>query len=75
MIGDVISDTPAEKAGIKRGDVVIAVDGEKVKTPSELRRQILNKKVGQKIMITLIRNGVKKNIPVITAERPSEMPE
>ena len=75
LIGDVISDTPAEKAGIKRGDVVIAVDGGKVKTPSELRRQILNKKVGQKIMITLIRNGVKKSIPVVTTEKPSGMPE
>jgi len=75
LIGDVISDTPAEKAGIKRGDVVTAVDGKEVKTPTELRRQILNKKVGQKVMITLVSDGVEKNIPVITAEKPSEMPE
>jgi len=75
LIGDVMSDTPAEKAGIKRGDVVTAVDGKKVKTPAELRRQILNKKVGQRVIITLIRDGVKKNIPVVTTEKPSEMPE
>lgn len=75
LIGDVVPDTPAQKAGIKRGDVIIAVDGKEVKTPTELRHQILNKKVGQKVMITLIRDGVKKSIPVVTVEKPSEMPE
>jgi serine protease Do len=75
LIGDVMPDTPAEKAGIKRGDVVTAVDGKEVKTPSELRHQILNKKIGQKVMITFIRDRVKKSIPVITVERPKEMPE
>lgn len=75
LIGDVISDTPAQKAGMKRGDVVIAVDGREVKTPTELRRQILNKKVGQRVVITLIRDGKKKSVPVVTAEKPSELPE
>lgn len=75
LIGDVMRGAPAQKAGIKRGDVVTAVDGKKVKTPFELRRQILNKKVGQKVMITLIRDGVKKSITVVTVEKPSEVPE
>jgi len=75
LIGDVMPDTPAQKAGIKRGDVVTAVDEKEVKTPSELRHQILNKKVGQKVMITLIRDEVKKSITVVTVERPSEVPE
>ena len=75
LIGDVIPNTPAQKAGIKRGDVVIAIDEKEVKTPWELRQQILKKKIGQKVMITLIRDGVKKSIPVVTAAKPSEMPE
>lgn len=75
LIGDVMPDTPAQKVGLKRGDVVTAVDGKEVKTPTEMRRQILNKKVGQRVMITFIRDGVKKNIPVVTVEKPSETPE
>ena len=75
LIGDVVPDTPAQKAGIKRGDVVVAVDGKEVKTPNELRRQILEKKIGQKIVVTLIRNGAEKRIPVVTTEKPKESPE
>ena len=50
-------DSGAEKAGLKKGDLVIAVDGKTVNTSKEISEALANKKTGDKVTIKYIRKG------------------
>jgi serine protease Do len=63
LVTAVTDDGPAAKAGIKAGDVITAVDGEKVDGPGDLSRTINKKKDGD-VTITLIRKKDQKTITV-----------
>ena len=57
-------DSPAEKAGLKVGDVVIRADGERIETVAELSELIQDKKKGEKIKIEFIRNRKRNTIEI-----------
>ncbi|MBN2016530.1 MAG: trypsin-like peptidase domain-containing protein [Candidatus Cloacimonetes bacterium] len=59
LIGKVEDDTPAEKAGLKKRDVIIEFDGEPVKNINKFRLMVANKQVGDKISMTILRDGKK----------------
>lgn len=69
LIGDVFKGQPAEKAGIKRGDIVISVDGKAVESPNELRNAIAAIHPGKKIPIEVLRNGNKQTVTVTLTGR------
>ena len=56
-IAQVLSGTPAAKAGLRQGDVVIAIDGEPVDSATSLVAYVREKSVGDKVTLTLIRDG------------------
>lgn len=60
----------AEKAGIKVGDVIVKADGQDIKTMDELNAIKNKKEIGDKITLTVWRNGKTKDIPVILQEQP-----
>lgn len=72
LIGQVYEGSPAEKAGLKPGDLIVEVDGVKIKDSQDVVREVLKKKVGQKIQMVVLRDGRRVGIPVITAQMPSE---
>jgi serine protease Do len=74
LVGQVYSGTGAEKAGITSGDIIKSVDDKPVKNVSELVKEILKKKVGQTVKLTLIREGKEMTMDVITSAQP-EKPE
>jgi serine protease Do len=49
------ADGPADKAGIKRYDIVSVLDGEKIETASQLQDLIFSKKIGQVVKLQLVR--------------------
>lgn len=57
FIHDVMDGSAAHKAGIERGDVIIEIDGDKILTMDQLTQLIANKKVGDEMQITIIKNG------------------
>lgn len=57
LIADVVKGGPAEKAGIKRGDVVISYQGKDIPDASALRNQVATSPVGKAVGVTLQRNG------------------
>ncbi len=67
LISDVVPTGPAEKAGIKAGDVITAIDGEAVDSPGDLARAINNKKEGD-VTLTVIRNRSQQTFRVTPAE-------
>ncbi|WP_422360778.1 Do family serine endopeptidase [Reichenbachiella sp.] len=52
----------ADEAGIENGDVIIAVQGEKVTKTSELQEKVALNRPGDKVKVTLIRNGKEKTV-------------
>lgn len=63
-VGGVKEDGAAEVAGIKTGDVIVAIDNKKVTKSSELQEQVGRKRPGDKIKVTINRKGDLKNFEV-----------
>lgn len=72
IIARVVPGSPAEKYGLKRGDVVLSVDGKEVNSPAELQMAIRSRKAGEKINLTLWRKDKTVNISVVLGELPQE---
>lgn len=68
-IEDVIEGTPAEKAGLKKGDIILRADDTVVKELADLTRVINKKEVGEKLELHILRDGKKLKIMVEVAER------
>jgi serine protease Do len=64
LIGDVFKDQPADKAGIKRGDIIVAVNEKAVESANELRNAVAAIHPGVKVPVELIRNGKKVTVKV-----------
>ena len=64
LITKVTDDSPAKEAGIKPGDVVLEVDGQATKSTGQLRSQIGVKAIGDKVKLTILRDGDKKTLAV-----------
>ncbi|OGH98829.1 MAG: hypothetical protein A2X42_12130 [Candidatus Margulisbacteria bacterium GWF2_38_17] len=62
LVVEVSPGSPAEKAGVKRRDVITSYDGKKVTDPAELRNMVATSKVGQNVKLNIIRNGKEMEI-------------
>lgn len=69
LVNQVFDDSPAEKAGILAGDVVLEVDGKKIHTSGDMVITIGNLPPGTKIQLKISRNGEIKNVPVTLGSR------
>jgi serine protease Do/serine protease DegQ len=68
LVSQVIEGSPAEKAGIRTGDVIVTVNGQPVKSNTELRNAIGLARVGQKVDIGLLRDGKPLKLQATIAE-------
>jgi serine protease Do len=73
LVGDVVEEGPAEKAGIQRGDVIIEFDGREVGDPSSLRNSVAGTPPGKKVKIGVMRDGKMQNVDVTIAELPADL--
>jgi serine protease Do/serine protease DegQ len=68
LITHVAEDTPAEKAGLKSGDLILAVDGEATRSTGQLRSQIGMRTIGDSVKLTILRDGKQKTVKVTIGE-------
>ncbi len=73
LISQVYEGDPADKGGIRVGDVVIEVDGTKVDSSRELSAMIAGLPVGKKTAITVVRDGREKNLKVTLGKRDDDV--
>jgi len=73
LISDVLADSPARRARLERGDVIIEFDGRIVENPTQFRNLVAQTPIGKKVHIRLIRNGQSKELDVTIAEQPKTM--
>lgn len=72
LISRVLEKSPAEKAGLKPGDIIVSVDNEKVKNTQDLIRVVSKKDVGNKATLGVIRDGKIYSVRVEIGERPED---
>ena len=68
VVTQVMEDSSAADAGIQAGDVVVAVDGRPVKRSSDLRNRVGMSPVGEKVELSIVRDGKPRNITAIIRE-------
>jgi len=69
----VIADSPADTAGLQRGDIIKAVDGTTVNTPNDFRDAIQGKAVGDTITLSIDRDGQAQDVTATLAARPEPL--
>ena len=73
MVVDVVEDSPAEKAGIKRGDVILAYDGEDTRSANRLTRLVERTEPGQEKQLVVLRDGKKEEIAVTLGDEDDQL--
>jgi S1-C subfamily serine protease len=71
LVVQVLPNTPAASAGLRRGDVVIAINGQSVTTADQLQRIVENTKVGQTLQMKVRRGNQTDTLSVRTGEMPT----
>jgi serine protease Do len=72
LVQQVVDDSPAQKAGLESGDVIIEMNGKEIKDFTELKNRIATTKPGRKIDLTIVRNGEKVNLTPVLEELDGE---
>jgi len=68
LVTEVFKDSPAEKAGLKTGDIIIDFAGKKIKKMDELPLAVANTKVNKKVRVIIFRDGKRKTFSVKIGE-------
>ncbi len=72
LVNKVLPDTPASKAGMKRGDVLLEINGKKIRGVRELQLLVASARVGEEVAILVLRDGKKMALSVTLTERQEE---
>ncbi len=73
VVRTIEADAPAYKSDLRPFDVITQVDGAPVVTDTQLQREVLKKKIGQNVELTVWRKGQSLKIPITTGELPGEI--
>lgn len=76
LINEVMKGSPSEKAGIKRGDVIVAIDGQPVNNTATMRFLISEVMPGETVKVKVIRDGKERVVPVVIGDlAKAQVPE
>jgi len=73
LVAEVTPSGPAGKAGIQQGDIIVELDGKTMKESSDLLIAIRDKLPGDRVEVTVDRDGREMNITVTLEERPVDL--
>jgi serine protease Do len=70
IIAEVVDGSPAERAGLRKDDIIVAVDSQPVSAPPELTRRIAGLPPGTRVQVTVVRQRQQVVVPVELGRRP-----
>jgi serine protease Do len=73
VISDVLKDQPAERAGLRRGDVVVEMNGQPVSDLPKFRFKVADTPVGSKLNLVVLRDGKRVPVTVTLSPRPADL--
>lgn len=74
LVSDVAAGGPAERAGLRRGDIVVAIDGTRVDDPNAFAYRFATKGIGGSTNVRVIRGGQRRNLEVALVGPPETVP-
>ncbi|MEW5879843.1 MAG: DegQ family serine endoprotease [Pseudomonadota bacterium] len=74
LVTQVERDSPAEKAGVEAGDVILRFDGKTIERATDLPRIVGGTKPGSKVTMTVWRKGTQRDLHVTVGELPADRP-
>ena len=75
LISEVVEDSPADEAGLKAGDVIIAVGDEDIEGQDDVVEAIREREEGEEVEIVVVRKGRKKTLTAELTARERDMPK
>src|SRR3954469_1806770 len=73
-VQNIVPGGPAEAAKLRTGDVITKIDGQAVKSPSDVSAAVNQKQPGDKVVVTVERNGLTEELTAPLATRPGRTP-
>jgi len=73
IVAGVLRNGPADRAGVKPGDVILAIDGKRITEPRDALMSIASRRPGTKVELTVLREGKEHHLVVTAIERPQQM--
>jgi serine protease Do len=73
LIVEVLSETPAAQAGIRNGDLIVAVKGRPIVETRALQRQVGASPIGEELTLTLFRNGRRQAVKARVGQMPRDV--
>ncbi|HIE51443.1 MAG TPA: trypsin-like serine protease [Armatimonadetes bacterium] len=70
VIYEVVPNSPAERAGLRRGDVIIYIGNTSIAAPEDVQAVVLHSRVGQELIFKVVRAHVVQEVPVTIGARP-----
>jgi serine protease Do len=72
LVNDVTPDGPADKAGLRAGDVIVSINGEAVDGSNELTRRVARAQAGDNLRLEILRDERRQTLTVRSGTRPSQ---
>src|SRR4030095_16145139 len=70
LVTRVVEDSPADRAGLRRGDVIVSVGGHSIDSPSDLMREVRDRSPGTSLTLAISRDGNRRTLSARLGERP-----
>ena len=75
LVNRVLSDSPADRAGIRKGDVIVSFNSRTIDSPTQLGEIVRAGRVGQSVSISIVRGGSRRSVTARLAEWPADLDE
>ncbi|UCH82777.1 MAG: trypsin-like peptidase domain-containing protein [Candidatus Latescibacterota bacterium] len=72
LVTEVLPDTPADRAGIEKNDVIVEFDEKPVRDDQRFRLMVGNTEVGTEVPVVIVRDGKRKTVNMTLTERPAD---
>jgi serine protease Do len=72
IVADVVKGGPAERAGLKKGDIIVRGNGSSIEDGGDLQKLLRDKKVGDMMKLSVLRDGKRVTVDVKLQEMPRE---